>query len=115
MAPAEAEAHLLAGWSNYELGRWEKGVAHARVAAAAAPTHAPAWNHLAAGLRMLGREAQARDAAQRALAIDARLAAGWSTLGIVERDAGRLEDARARFRKAPETEPAFAPPPRTPA
>ena len=59
IAPADAEAHLLAGWSNYELGRWEKGVAHARVAAAAAPSHAPTWNHLAAGLRMLGRAAQA--------------------------------------------------------
>jgi len=106
--PAHATAHLLAGAANFRLGRWEKGVAHTRAAAAAAPTDAGAWSNLGFGLRTIGRTADAREAARRALAIDANLAIAWNVLGLVELDLGRLDEARSHLARALQLDPRFA-------
>jgi tetratricopeptide (TPR) repeat protein len=108
MAPAHPQAHFLAGRANLRIGRGAKGVAHMRVAVAAAPDNAVAWWNLALGLRSLGRIAEGREAARRALALDARLADAWSTLGLIEQDDGRIEDARAHFERALAIDPRLA-------
>ena len=105
--PAHPVAHLHAGFSNFQLARWEKGVAHTRAAAAASPENAAAWSNLALGLRALGNIDAARDAAQRALALDARLPEAWNVLGLAEQDAQHPELARRHFARALELRPRF--------
>src|SRR5262249_27563695 len=97
MVPADPVAHLHAGRSSLKLGRWERGVAHSRVAVALAPENAAAWSNLALGWRTLDRAAQARVAVQRALALDARLAHAWYVLGRLDHDEGANDAARAHF------------------
>jgi len=109
MAPAHPQAHLLAGDANFRLGRWAKGVAHMRVACAAAPGNAAAWTNLAFGLRSLGRLAEGRESARRALALDPGFADAWNTLGLIEHDDGRIDEARAHFHRALEINPRYAP------
>jgi len=104
-APADSVAHFLAGLSSLKLGRWEKGVAHSRVAVALAPANAAAWSNLALGWRTLGLAAQARAAAQRAVALDARLAHAWYVLGLLDQDDGAYEAAREHLVRALELDP----------
>jgi tetratricopeptide (TPR) repeat protein len=109
MDPCHAVAHLLAGQSNLQLGRVEIGIAHSRVAAAANPQSAVAWCNIALGQRKLGRNGEARFAAQRAVSLDPRLADAWNALGLVELDAAARDAARANFRRALEIDPNHAP------
>lgn len=107
LEPAHAGAHLQAGFSSFQLSRWEKGVAHMRVAAAATPDNAPAWSNLAFGLRALGQTDAARAAAQRAIEIDANLPDAWNALGLVEQDGQNHEAARRHFAHALALRPRF--------
>ena len=106
--PAHGLAHFLSGKSDLELGHWEKGVAHSRVAAARDPANAGAWCNLSMGERRLGRLREAENAARRALAVDARLPDAWIALGLVAQDAGSFDAARTRLMRALEIDPARA-------
>lgn len=106
--PGHALAHLQAGYSNFQLARWEKGVAHMRAAAAAAPRNAAAWSNLALGLRAMGQPDAARSAAEHALSIEPQLAEAWNVLGLAEQDAQNPQAARRNFTRALEIRPDFA-------
>lgn len=108
VAPAHPSAQLLAAASNLRIGQWERGVAHARVAAAAAPGSATAWCNIAIGLRELRRGREAAHAARKALDLDPRLAEAWNTLGLVALDSESLDTARAHFLRALEIDPRLA-------
>jgi tetratricopeptide (TPR) repeat protein len=106
--PGHPYAHQLAGVSALQLGRWDLGVAHSRVAAAANPRNAAAWCNMALGQRELGRRAQARFAAERATAADPGFAYSWIASGLVKQDAGARGEARADFDRALELDPDLA-------
>jgi tetratricopeptide (TPR) repeat protein len=108
MEPGHPVAHLLAGMSSLHLGRWEMGVAHAHVAAAANPHDAAAWCNLALGQRELGRSKEAGYAARTAITVGPRLANAWIAMGLVQQDAGSPDEARASFARAIELDPNLA-------
>ncbi len=108
MEPGHPVAHLLAGMSSLHLGRWEMGVAHARVAAAANPNDAGAWCNLALGQRQLGRSKEAGYAARTAIAVGPHLANAWIAMGLVQQDAGALDEARASLTRAIVLDPNLA-------
>jgi tetratricopeptide (TPR) repeat protein len=103
--PANATAHFLSAKSNLEVGNWERGASHARVAAARDPGSAGAWCNLALGERGLGRKREAEFAARRAVGIDPRLADGWIALSLIARDAKAFDTARAHMERALEIDP----------
>ena len=89
------------------MGRWDKGLAHARAAVACAPTDAKAWCRLAEGMRAAGHAGPAREAAQRALSLDPQAAAPFNMLGFLAQDAGDLAAARDYHRRALSIDPHF--------
>src|SRR4051794_15072673 len=99
-APLDALAHARAGVECARRDDWARGVAHFRVAVAAAPHVAEAWANLSSALQRTGNLDGAERTARQALAIQPSLAAAWNTLGLVALDRGQFADARQNFTRA---------------
>jgi TolB-like protein/tetratricopeptide (TPR) repeat protein len=103
-------------------GRSEEGllaaIGYFEKALAVDPRYARAWSGLADSYNLLigygnltpGQALpKAEDAAQRALAIDDRLAEAHASLGLIRMGQTRPEDAEAEFKRALELDPGYAP------
>ena len=97
---------LAAAWR--ERGDLARALPLYRQAAADAPGDAEAWYDLASALREAGQLPAARQAAERALKLDARMPDAHNTLGIIDLGDNRLADARREFETATGLDPGNA-------
>ena len=108
LAPLDPRAHAHAGLANARIDDCARGLAHLRVAVAAAPQVAEGWMHLSSALHHIGRLDDAERAARQAATMKPALAGAWNMLGLVELDRRRYGEGRAHFRHALGLEPDYA-------
>jgi len=100
LVPARASTLINLAAVQLRLGRPADALASADAALAAEDGSVDALLHRATALAQLGQSREALATFQRLIAIDPRHGAGWSGLGTVLREAGRLDDAADAFREA---------------
>ncbi len=100
--PAHTEAWLAQGVCAETLGLWEEAAGALLQGTRQSPgtVGAPVWLSLGHCCSRQGRSAEALDALERALALDATLAEAWSQRGQLLRELGRLPEAAQCFEQA---------------
>ncbi|HKL63943.1 MAG TPA: tetratricopeptide repeat protein [Woeseiaceae bacterium] len=71
------------------------------------PGYPGAWTNLASVYRATDRSADAREALDRALALDEGYAPALNQLGVMHREAGRFNEAEAAYLKAVTADPGY--------
>lgn len=108
----KAKAGYFLGISSFHLGRYKNAVLHLRQHLEHQPEHPAVWSRIAMAYLHLGEIAKAREACNRALAVEpGNLQARW-TLGCALLEEQRVEDAVKAFKEiledAPDHVPAFS-------
>ncbi len=103
--PQHASALHLMGLLAFTHGNRPLAIDYLRRACAAPSAPAIYHSNLAEIYRQSGRMAEAEEAARRALAIDNQLVAGWTNLGIVLQESGKLEESHLCLQRAVERAP----------
>ncbi|WP_322046497.1 tetratricopeptide repeat protein [Paraburkholderia sp. J67] len=93
--PGQPDALHLLGLMAHAYGNLDLAIEHVQAACRAPRASAGYHANLAEMCRQRGRLADAEEAARRAVALDATLAAAWNNLGIVLQEAGRFEESRS--------------------
>jgi len=100
LAPDHADAHFLVGIAHASGARYQEALAWIGRAVALAPDRADYRAQQARCLVMLRRDAEAREAAERALALEPRDALTFDTVGVVLSRTGAHDRAAEAFRRA---------------
>ncbi len=103
--PQHASALHLMGLLAFTHGNRPLAIDYLRRACAAPSAPAIYHSNLAEIYRQSGRMGEAEEAARRALAIDNQLVAGWTNLGIVLQESGKLEESHLCLQRAVERAP----------
>ena len=93
--PGQADALHLLGLMAHAYGNLDLAIAHVRQACMAPRAPAIYSSNLAEMYRQRGMLAEGQEAAERAVALDSSLVPGWSNLGILLQEAGKLEQSLA--------------------
>jgi Flp pilus assembly protein TadD len=102
---SHAEAHFLLGIISAEVGRFSNAVEFIRKAIKLRPGQSDYYAHLGRCLAMLKRDAEAAEAAEKALAANEPGPLTLDTIGVVFSRLGQHEKAVEVFRRATEKAP----------
>jgi tetratricopeptide (TPR) repeat protein len=91
--PGQADALHLMGLMAHAYGNLDLAITHLRQAVMAPRAPAIYSSNLAELLRQKGLLAEGLEAAQRAVAMDPALVAGWNNLGILFQESGQIEQS----------------------
>ena len=93
--PGHSDALHLMGIMAHAYGNLDLAIQHVSQACQAPRAPAGYYSNLAEMYRQKGMLAEGEQAARRAVALDAKLVAGWNNLGILLQEAGKLEESRS--------------------
>lgn len=106
--PLHLDGNYLLGTLHAERGDTERAFAHLLKASSVAPDSPLVNNNLGNVFRTVGRDVEATDRYQRAVAAMPDLGAAHHSLAILQKKAGRISQAEASFRMAARLMPANA-------
>ena len=106
--PGQPDALHLLGLMAHAYGNLDLAIAHLGQACLAPRASAVYSSNLAEMYRQKGMLAQGEAAAERAVAMDPTLVAGWNNLGIVLQEAGKLEQSRVCLERVVAQSPDWA-------
>lgn len=108
VAPRDAAAHYVAGIASLESNQVPVAIQHLGMAASLRPRHAEFVTQLARALGLARRNSDAKEVADRALALQPDEARVLDMLGVVYTQIGEHACAAEAFRRAVEREPSHA-------